>query len=202
MSARIFIVEDEGIIAADIEMALESLGYKVVGKAWNGDLALDMIASTSPDLVLLDITIQGTLSGIDLAKIIKKKYNFPYVFLTSHSDIETLKKVRETLPHGYIVKPFTDNDLRSSIELALFKYEAEHQDIFPAKAKLETKLDVNLTTREYEIYACLFKGMTYKEIAEANFISINTVKTFMKKIFTKLNVSSRHEATNLIISMR
>ncbi len=200
MSKRILIVEDEGLIAADIEMALESMGYKVVGKAWNGDLALDLIASTSPDLVILDITIQGTLTGIDLAKIIREKYNFPFVFLTSHADNATLNRVKETLPYGYIVKPFTDNNLKSTIELALFKYESETQEIFPVKMALENKLNIQLTQREYEIYSFLFKGMSYKEIAEVNFISVNTVKTFLKNLFMKLSVSSRHEASNLIIA--
>lgn len=202
MSKRILIVEDEGIIAADIEMALGDMGYKVVGTAWNGDLALDLISSTNPDLVLLDITIKGTLTGIDLAKIIREKYTFPFVFLTSHSDQETLNRVKETLPYGYIVKPFTDNNLRSTIELALFKFESENQDVFPAKEIIETKLNISLTQREYEIYSFLFKGMSYKEIAEQNYISVNTVKTFLKNLFTKLCVSSRHEASNLIFSLK
>lgn len=202
MSAKILIVEDEGIIAADIEMTLQGLGYSVVGTAWNGDLALDLIASTQPDLALLDITIQGSLSGIDLAMIIKEKYSFPYVFLTSHSDITTLNQVKQTLPYGYIVKPYADHDLRSTIELALFKYQIEHQDIFPSKLILEDKLKVHFTQREYEMYTCLFKGMSYKEIAQTNFISVNTVKTFIKKLFLKLDISSRHEATNLILSLR
>lgn len=202
MSAKILIVEDEGIIAADIEMALESIGYQIAGKAWNGDLALDLFASTQPDLVLLDISIQGSLTGIDLAKIIRKKYKFPFVFLTSHSDLATLNQVKETLPYGYIVKPFTDHDLRSTIELALFKFQSENQALFPQKRSLENKLNIQLTQREYEIFSFLFKGMSYREIAEANFISINTVKTFLKNLFLKLNVSSRHEAANLVISMR
>lgn len=202
MSAKILIVEDEAIIAADIEMTLTALGYSVVGTVWNGDQALDLIASTSPDLVLLDITIQGSLSGIDLAMIIKEKYNFPYVFLTSHSDIITLNKVKETLPYGYIVKPFASHDLRSTIELALFKYQIEHRDLFPAKPLLEDKLKVQFTQREYEMYTCLFKGMSYKEIARQNYISINTVKTFIKKLFIKLEINSRHEATNLILNIR
>ena len=202
MPVRILIVEDEALIAADIEMCLQSMGYEVVGKAGNGDLALDLFANKQPDLALLDITIQGSLSGIDLAKVIRKKYKFPYVFLTSHSDIGTLNQVKETLPYGYIVKPFTENDLRSAIELALYKFESEHTDLFPKKIKLEQQFNVRLTQREYEIFSHLFKGMSYKEIAEANFISVNTVKTYLKSLFQKLNVSSRHEATNMILSLR
>lgn len=202
MSKRILIIEDEALIAVDIEMCLQAMGYEVVGKAGNGDIALDLFASKKPDLALLDITIQGSLSGIDLAKVIRKKYNFPYVFLTSHSDIGTLNQVKETLPYGYIVKPFTENDLRSAIELALYKFESENTSLFPDKVKLEQQFKVQLTQREYEIFSHLFKGMSYKEIAETNFISVNTVKTYLKSLFQKLNVSSRHEATNLILSLR
>ena len=202
MPAKIFIVEDEAIIAAEIQSILQKLGYQVIGKARNGDNALDMLASGQPDLALLDITIKGSLSGIDLAKIIKEKYNYPYVFLTSHSDIDTLNKVKETLPYGYIVKPFTENDLRSTIELALFKFQSENQSPFPSKEKLEKHIKTTLTDREYTLYLHLFEGKTYKEMAAANFISVNTVKFYLKRLFEKLNVSSRHHAANLIHALR
>lgn len=202
MSARIIIVEDEVIIAAEIESILAAEGYKVVGKSRNGDKALDLFANGNPDLALLDITIKGSLNGIDLAKIIRDKYDFPYVFLTSHSDVQTLNQVKETLPYGYILKPFTKNDLRTAIELALFKYQSEKTGLFPAKDQLEAQLDVQLTSREYELYQHLFEGKTYKEMAEANFISVNTVKYYLKSLFEKLQVSSRHQATNLILTLR
>ncbi len=202
MSAKIFIVEDEAIIAAEIQSILEKLGYEIVAKTRNGDKALDLLASKTIDLALLDITIKGSLNGIDLAKIIREKYKFPYVFLTSHSDIATLNKVKETLPYGYIVKPFTESDLRSAIEIALFKFESENQDAFPSKEKLETKLKIELTQREYELYLHLFEGKTYKEMAATCFISVNTVKFYLKSLFEKLQVNSRHQAANLIVSMK
>lgn len=202
MSTKILIVEDETIIAAEIQAILERLGYQVVGKARNGDKALDLLASSSPDLALLDITIKGTLSGIDIAKVIRKKYKFPYVFLTSHSDINTLNQVKETLPYGYIVKPFTESDLRSTIELALFKFQSENEDPFPSKEKLESKLQIELTQREYDLYLHLFDGKTYKEMAATCFISVNTVKFYLKSLFEKLQVNSRHQAANLIISLK
>ena len=202
MSARIIIVEDEAIIAAEIQSIVEALGYTVVGKSRNGDKALDLFASQSPDLALLDITIKGTLNGIDLAKIIKEKYHFPYVFLTSHSDMNTLNAVKETLPYGYIVKPFSNHDLRSAIELALFKFESEKEKGFPSKEKLEAKLNVQLTPREYDLYANLIDGLTYKEMAQANFISVNTVKFYLKSLFVKLDVNSRYQAASLISQIK
>jgi DNA-binding NarL/FixJ family response regulator len=202
MSVKILIVEDEAIIAAEIESIVETLGYRVLAKTRNGDKALDLLANHNFDLALLDITIKGSLSGIDLAKIIKEKYDFPYVFLTSHSDIDTLNQVKETLPYGYIVKPFSEHDLRSTIELALFKFQSEQQSVFPEKTQLENQLGIQLTQREYDLYAHLFEGRTYKEMAVANFISVNTVKFYLKRLFEKLEVHSRHQAANLILSLR
>lgn len=199
---KIIIVEDEAIIAAEIEMTLESLGYKIVGKSKNGDKALDLFSSKEPDLVLLDITIKGTLNGIDLAKIIREKYEFPFLFLTSHADTHTLNEVKQTLPYGYIVKPFSENDLRTAVELALYKFKIEKQGIFPLKEELERKLDLGLSQREYELYSDLFNGLSYKEIAEANHISVNTVKHYLKKLFEKLEVSSRHQASSLILNLK
>lgn len=198
MSKNIFIVEDEAIIAAEIMGILDSLGYSVVGQAKNGDKALDQLKSKAIDLVLLDITIQGSLDGIELAKIIKENYNFPYVYLTSHADFGTLEKVKETVPYGYIVKPFTEKDLRSAIELALFRYQSEHQPSFPDKEKIEKKLNVQLTKREYQLFQLLHEGKSYKEMAELNCISVNTVKHHLKHLFQKLGIKSRYEAVRLI----
>ncbi len=202
MPTKIFILEDEAVIAAEIQQILQNLGHEVVGKARNGDKALDMLASLKPDLALLDITVKGSLSGIDIAKVIREKYNFPFIFLTSHADLHTLNQVKETLPYGYVVKPFTEKDLRSSIEIALFKFSAEAQPDFPAKEKIEKQLTIKITPREYDLYILLFEGRTYKEMAAANHISVNTVKFYLKNLFEKLQVNSRHQAANLITTLR
>lgn len=202
MSAKIIIIEDEAIIAAEIQLILEKLGYQVIGKARNGDKALDLLATAQPDLALLDITIKGTLNGIDLAKIIREKYHYPFVFLTSHSDMDTINQVKETLPYGYVVKPFTESDLRSVIELALFKFSMEDQPTFPSQSQLEHKFSVQFSEREYTLYQQLCEGKTYKEMAAINFISVNTVKFHLKKLFEKLQVNSRHQATNLILQLK
>ncbi len=198
MSTKILIVEDEAIVAAEITFVLESLGYEVVGQAGNGDRALDLLATRTIDLALLDIRIRGSLSGVDLARLIRKKYDFPFVFLTAHADVPTLEEAKRTLPYGYIVKPFTDIDLRTSIELALFKFQEEKQPVFPKQAKIEQRLNVTLTRREYELFQLLFAGKTYREIATITSISINTVKLHLKNLFAKLGVDSRHKACQLL----
>lgn len=193
MPKKIIIIEDEALIAIEIESTLTLLGYHVVGKAMNGDRALDLFANTKCDLIMLDISIKGTLSGIDLAKIVRNKYHVPFIFLTSYSDKSTLDKVKETNPYGYIVKPFNESDLRSTIELALHKFESEQPLNVLNKTILEEKFNISLTEREYEVLISFYEGLTYKQIAAKLFISVNTVKSYQKRIFQLLCVASRHE---------
>jgi len=193
MSKRIIIVEDEAIIAAEIKSTLQLLGYTVVGHAMNGDKALDLFASTPADLILLDISIKGTLTGIDLARVVREKYDVPFVFLTSYSDKITLDKVKETGPYGYIVKPFNENDLKVNVELALYKHEEEHENDNFSKVRLEEKLSLQLTEREFALLEAFKDGLTYKEAGEKLFISVNTVKTYQKRLFQLLDVKSKFE---------
>lgn len=196
---RVLIVEDEGIIAAEIQSTLEMLGYQVCGKANNGDKALDLFVNANPDIALLDINIKGTLTGIDLAKVIREKHNFPFVFLTSYSDLSTLKQVQETLPYGYIVKPFSDKDLRSNLELALYKFEQEQKNDLPNIEKVNASISNPLRDREYDILIEMYEGLTYKEIGEKLFISVNTVKSYQKNLYQKMEVSSRAEAIKKLL---
>jgi CheY-like chemotaxis protein len=118
MKANILIVEDEALIAEDIRYNLEELGHHVFGIVMNGDRALDAISNPDIDLVLLDINIKGSYSGIDLAQIIKEKYHIPYIFLTASTDDYTLNKAKNTVPYGYIIKPFNALDLKVNIDIA------------------------------------------------------------------------------------
>ncbi len=118
---KILIIEDEPIIASDIEMTLEDLGYDVLGVEDNAFDALLFLEENIVDLVLLDINIEGDIDGVMLAEDIKKKYQIPFVFLTSNTDKLTINRVKRTSPSGFIVKPFTEHDLSSNIEIALFK---------------------------------------------------------------------------------
>lgn len=198
MPIRIIIIEDEAIIAAEIKSTLQILGYDVVGHAMNGDKALDLFARQEADLILLDINIRGTLSGIDLAKILRDNYDVPFVFLTSFSDKVTLDKAKETIPYGYILKPFSDNDLKVNIELALYKYESNKSLKSYSKESIEQRLELKLTDREYEILDAFRTGLTYQETADKLFISINTVKSYQKRLFTNIGVNSKHELVKLV----
>jgi len=118
---KILIVEDDDIIARVEDWRLKNLGYTVCGRATNGSDAIELVANKKPDVVLMDINIKGEIDGIETARMIKKEFNIPVIYVTSHSDGATLVRAKETKPDGFILKPFEDNDLRIAIQLALKK---------------------------------------------------------------------------------
>ncbi|MHB8162806.1 MAG: response regulator [Methanoregula sp.] len=118
---KILIVEDDDIIARVEDWRLKNLGYNVCGRAITGTEAVELVAKHNPDLVLMDINIQGPIDGIETTKLIKKDFNIPVVYVTSHSDGATIERAKDTKPDGFIIKPFEDNDLRVAISLALKK---------------------------------------------------------------------------------
>jgi DNA-binding LytR/AlgR family response regulator len=122
---NIFIVEDESIVAKDIQNSLTKLGYNVIGIANNGKDAVYRITELMPDLVLMDIMIKGDITGIDVSELIKEKINVPVIFLTAYADEATLAKAKITEPYGYILKPFKEIDLHSTIEMAVYKHQKD-----------------------------------------------------------------------------
>jgi class 3 adenylate cyclase len=124
---RILIAEDEKIIALDIKKTLQRLGYDVLAMVTNGEQALKFIEGTKPDLILMDIMLKGTMSGIDTAKIISQKFKVPFVYLTALTDEETLSRAKITEPFGYVVKPFNERGLHSAIEMAIYKHKVENE---------------------------------------------------------------------------
>jgi PAS domain S-box-containing protein len=123
----VFIIEDELIEAEDIRHTLEKQGYSVTGIARSGEAALTILRETSPDLILMDIHLSGTLDGIDTAEQIRVLYRIPVIFITAHADDTTLGRAKITEPYGYILKPFDDRELHSAIEMALYKHRMEEQ---------------------------------------------------------------------------
>ncbi len=124
-SSRILIIEDEAIVALDIKGRLHALGYSVVGVAASGEKAIELAAEHTPDLILMDIMLEGKMDGIDTALSIKEKHSIPVIYLTAYADNETLKRAKITEPFGYIIKPFEDRELNLTIEMALYKHKAE-----------------------------------------------------------------------------
>jgi CheY-like chemotaxis protein len=123
----ILIVEDEAIVANDIKETLTSLGYGVAGTVKSGEIALQKIAETQPDLVLMDIHLAGRMDGIEAAGQIHAKYGIPLIFLTAYADNALLDRAKVTQPYGYIVKPYDERELHSVIEMALYKHRIERE---------------------------------------------------------------------------
>lgn len=126
-SAKILIVEDEAIIARDLQNRLENQGYLVTGAVATGADAIRKAGTDSPDLVLMDIVLLGEMDGIEAADRIRSLYNIPVVYVTAYADERVLERAKLTEPFGYILKPFDDRELRSIIEMALYKYSVEKQ---------------------------------------------------------------------------
>ena len=119
---KILVVEDEIIIADHICDSLEELGYEPLEPAINYTEAIETIEAEKPDIAILDIQLAGKKTGIDLAKTIKENYDFPFIFLTSNADATTVGLAKEVMPPAYLIKPFTKDDLFSSIEIALHNF--------------------------------------------------------------------------------
>ena len=122
---KILIVEDERIIAEDIKMTLWNFGLSNAKIVTNGFQAVDYIKKEEVDLVLMDIVLEGKMSGIQAAKQIRELVDIPIIYLTSYSDKDTLEKAKLTTPLGYLIKPFEDRELYATIEMALHKYQTE-----------------------------------------------------------------------------
>jgi len=133
---KILIVEDEVIVALDIEKKVVKMGYEVVGRVTSGEAAIDMVKKTPPDLILMDITLEGDIDGIEAAGRIQRHFDIPIIYLTAHSHQQTLERAKITEPNGYIVKPFERKSLHATIEMALYKHHM--------KLKLKEK-DVNFS---------------------------------------------------------
>jgi signal transduction histidine kinase len=117
--ARILIVEDERITSDHLRRLLTRLGYEVVGIAANGVAALEQLQEAQPDLVVADVELPGEIDGVEVATRARKEHDIPVVFLTAFSDPETIRRARVPEPHGFVVKPFAEEELHATIEIAL-----------------------------------------------------------------------------------
>jgi diguanylate cyclase (GGDEF)-like protein/PAS domain S-box-containing protein len=122
---RVLVVEDEAIVARDIEQQLLELGYQVVAICATGEQALELAGQLRPALVLMDIQLAGEMDGIAAAQLIREQFALPVVFITAYSADEVLESAKLSEPYGYILKPFSERELRTVIEMALYKYAAE-----------------------------------------------------------------------------
>ena len=124
-SISICIVEDESIVALDLKRVLENCGYRTAGVFASGEALLEFLSNDRCDLILMDIKISGAMDGIETASKVGEKYKIPVIMLTAFADDSTITRVKEVGPFGYIIKPFEERELKTSIEMALVRYSLE-----------------------------------------------------------------------------
>ena len=138
-ATRVFIVEDEALIAMELRDRLNGLGYEVTGTASRGEQALEAIPACAPDVVIMDFRLAGTLTGIETAARLRTHLDVPIIFLSAYSDEELLRQAGEVLPFGYLVKPFEERELHATIQMALYKHSMERA-LRESHARLEEKV--------------------------------------------------------------
>jgi PAS domain S-box-containing protein len=126
-AARIIVVEDEAVVAANLQARLQSVGYDVLAVIESGERAVALVGELHPDLVLMDIRLAGKLDGIAAAAQIAERFDVPVIYLTAYTDEETVRRARLTAPYGYVLKPFDVREVLTSIEMALFRHQSERR---------------------------------------------------------------------------
>lgn len=195
---KVGIVEDEIIIAETISLALKKLGYLPTKPAYSYESAISMLESEKPDIVLLDINLNDELDGVDLAHYINANHSLPIIFLTANSDRNTIDRSKQTRPNAFLVKPFSNEDLFSAIEIAHFNHEIQTEENKNIKINiLQSALEkYQITSREEEIILMISNGFRHKEISQQLFISEATVKRHLSNVYQKVGVQSSIDALN------
>jgi PAS domain S-box-containing protein len=125
VETRILVVEDESVVAKDIQWSLKGLGYAICGWASSGEEAIQKARDLKPDLVLMDVVLKGEMDGIQACEHIRKNFNIPVIYLTAYADERTLERAKVTEPFGYILKPFEERELHTTVEVALYRHKTE-----------------------------------------------------------------------------
>ncbi|WNZ22175.1 response regulator [Leptolyngbya sp. NK1-12] len=182
--ARILITEDEVLIAREIEMTLQELGYTVTGIAANGQAALDQIAATQPDVVLMDIVMPGDADGIETANRIRTQFRLPIVFLTAYADADTLQRAKITEPFGYVLKPFQPQELNIAIQIALVRHRAEQFHLETLRSNISAVLPHEINTPLHSILGFIDVLLRYHNTMSATEI-LETLQC-MREVAQKL----------------
>jgi two-component system response regulator LytT len=175
---KILIVEDENIVAKDIQNTLVSLGYNVQAIVPTGEKAIKEIEQARPDLVLMDIMLKGKMSGIDAANQIREDYNLPVIFLTAYTDDSTVGRAKVSEPYGYIIKPFKEKELQTTIEMAVYKHEKDVQvkkelEFYHAIVENKNAKDSIFVRADYRLNKIKFDDIYFVE-ALKDYVVINT----------------------------
>ncbi len=178
---KIIIVEDDEITSLNLNMSLQKQGYRVVAVCDNTMQAKLKISSIQPDIIIIDISLEESSDGIELAKYIKENYGIPFIYLTSYTNDSIIDQAKLTEPYGYIVKPFDPGSLHATIQMALFKYEQEHQ----REESLES-LKVDKNNLENLLYAKRTSSKPIVNFGDDYHLDISLCETFYKNKKIKL----------------
>jgi len=175
---KIVVVEDESIVAKDLQSSLKNMGYSVPAVVSTGEKAIEAVHKYRPNLILMDIMLKGEMSGIDAAKIIKERFDIPVVFLTAYADEDTLEKAKPSVPYGYIIKPFKEKELQTTIEMAINKFVEDSEirkerDIYQAIVHRKDEPDSIFVRADYRLNKVKFSDIYFVE-ALKDYVVINT----------------------------
>ena len=193
---RVAIVEDEPLIAENLAMYLNNTDFEVAGIAYNYEDALQLIISEHPDIALLDINLECEKDGIELGEYIFNNLHIPFIFLSSYSDRSTLDRAKKIQPSGYLVKPFNEKSLLTTLEIGLANYAMQANQVVPTLQlkQLNKHLISPISDREFEVISLIYAGKTNQQIAQELYISLNTIKRHINNVYTRLDVTSRSMA--------
>jgi two-component system, response regulator PdtaR len=200
MSPSILIVEDDPLIASYLEDICHDHGFLVSGTAYSFTKAVEILEQKMVNYVLLDINLDGKDDGLILGKMLNQEYFIPFSYITSFSDPKTVEEARATKPNGYLIKPFRPEDILVQIQFGIDISERLTSKSTPSLEDVNNYALDNLSQREYEVLTKLCEGLSNAEIADQLFLSMNTVKTHLKNIFSKFDTKSRSELINLILT--
>lgn len=189
----ILIVEDEPFIAMDMADYLQEIGYQIQDICYDANAAEESLSTRIPDLCILDVNLGKGIDGISLAQKIQKKWQVPFIFLTSYTDSGTLERAKKTMPYGYISKPIQFATLKSTVEIALHNAQNRKEPQPFTLENINKALLTELTPREFELLKDIYEGKTNKQLTEIHYISLSTVKTHVNKIHEKFDCHSRSE---------
>jgi signal transduction histidine kinase len=197
-TVRVYIVEDEAIIADDLQRVLERMGYQVVGTSITGTDAIRHILETTPDIVIMDIMLKGDMDGITTVDKLYEDYQCPVIYLTAYADENTLRRAKLTEPFGYIIKPFMDREVYATIETALYKFQMERRlaeseyklrELNHAKDKLFSIVSHDLRNQVFGLTSMTnFLSNKYSELEkEESGEIIETIHHSVKHLYTLLD---------------
>ncbi len=192
---KILVVEDEPMIAMDIEQTLNNIDFSVSAVVHTYQDALQQLETNLPDIVLLDVNLNDEKDGIDIGTFINEKYHLPFVYLTSYADKITLERAKKTRPAGYIVKPFEEKDLLAGLEIALYNFSTKDSSQGSLSLiNINKHLLSAISEREFDVLIAIYEGKTNQQMADGLYVSVNTIKTHISNIYLKLDVASRTAA--------